>query len=93
MSDVRHVHPADDRDAHVSQQVSYAPGVTHRLLPVTESPTAAVQFAGGPPPPPPLQLRHVPSSSAPAPVDVLADAFGGPSNGSFGSGGADDEGT
>jgi len=87
MSDVRHVHPADDRDAHVSQQVSYAPGVTHRLLPVTESPTAAVQFAGGPPPPPPLQLRHVPLSSAPAPVDVLADAFGGPSNGSFGGDG------
>jgi len=33
----------------------------------------------------PLQLRHVPSSSAP--VSVLADAFGGPSNGSSGGGG------
>jgi len=33
----------------------------------------------------PLQLRHVPSSSAP--VNVLVDAFGGPSNGSSGGGG------
>ena len=68
---------AADRAAYVGQATSMPGLVTHRRLSVGESPTA-VQFAGGPPP---LQLHHVPSPAAAA-VDVLADAFHGPSNGS-----------